>query len=97
MITVIDEINKTKSIKPGNVVDITNDNIEEDIPLRAIVIQNKNCTYSLLDMYTFNVIDTYFSLQSLIKAYGLVLYSNNITITINDMKTDDEYEYKQEK
>lgn len=94
MITVIDEINKTKSIKPGNVVDITNDNIEEGIPLRAIVIQNKNCTYSLLDMYTFNVIDTYFSLQSLIKAYGLVLYSNNITITINDMKKDGEYEYK---
>ena len=87
MITIKDKVNASKPIRVGNVVEITNvkEGYEDTIPLKAIVIFDTiNNNYKLLNPYNFEIVpeSNYTSLQSLIIAYGLVCYSDNITITM---------------
>ena len=86
MIKVIDKVNDSKPIKTGNVVEITEcpKDIEQDaLPLKAILIKDV-FSYKLLNMYTFHVIKqtSYSSLEELIEDFGLVFYSDNISLII---------------
>lgn len=86
MIKVTDKVNISKPIKTGNVVEITEcpKGIEQDtLPLKAILIEDV-FTYKLLNMYTFHIINktSYTSLEELIEDFGLVFYSDNISLII---------------
>lgn len=86
MIKVTDKVNANKSIKAGNVVEITEcpNIVEQDaLSLKAILIKDV-FSYKLLNMYTFHVIKqtSYSSLEELIEDFGLVFYSDNISLII---------------
>lgn len=88
MIRVKDKVNIGVQIKVGNVVEITQcpEYVKEnEIPLKAIVVKDLNFdNYKLLNMYNFNVIrgTAYDELDDLINIFGLVFYSDNISLII---------------
>lgn len=88
MIKVKDKVNISVQIKVGNVVEITQcpEYVKEnEIPLKAIVVKDLNFdNYKLLNMYNFNVIrgTAYDELDDLINVFGLVFYSDNISLII---------------
>ena len=88
MIKVIDKVNNNKPIKVGNVVEITEcpNYIKEDtLPLKAIVIKDFIFdNYKLLNIYDFSIIrgTAYDDLETLVKEFGLVFYSDNISLII---------------
>lgn len=88
MIKVKDKVNIGVQIKVGNVVEITQypEYVKEnEIPLKAIVVKDLNFdNYKLLNMYNFNVIrgTAYDELDDLINIFGLVFYSDNISLII---------------
>lgn len=88
MIKVKDKVNIDKKIKVGNVVEITRYPEylnEDDVPLKAIVVKDLNFdNYKLLNMYNFNIVrgTAYDELDDLINVFGLVFYSDNISLII---------------